>query len=79
MAVSNKILKIELDSSKCIRCCTHTFILKSLCGHPAIGAIKIVVDFLPKLMQDLSNIEYRAKLQLASHMAGVAFNISSLG
>ena len=30
-------------------------------------------------MNDLSNVDLRQKLQLASHMAGVAFNISSLG
>jgi alcohol dehydrogenase len=45
----------------------------------AMGSIKLVAKYLPKLMNDLKNIELRQKLQLASHMAGVAFNISQLG
>jgi len=45
----------------------------------AYGSIKLVAQYLPALMNDLSNVDLRQKLQLASHMAGVAFNISSLG
>ena len=45
----------------------------------AMGSIKLVAEYLPKLMGDLSNMVFRQKMQLASHMAGVAFNISQLG
>ena len=39
----------------------------------AKSAIRLVVDYLPKLLQELDNIQYREKLSLASLMAGLAF------
>lgn len=39
----------------------------------AKSAIRLVVDYLPKLLQELDNLQYREKLSLASLMAGLAF------
>jgi alcohol dehydrogenase len=45
----------------------------------ALGAIKLVAEWLPILMADLSNLDARLHIQTASHMAGIAFGISGLG
>jgi len=45
----------------------------------AYGVIETVAKWLPILMNDLSNLEARLQIQVASHMAGVAFSISGLG
>lgn len=45
----------------------------------AIGSIELVAKWLPILMADLQNLEARYNIQLASHMAGVAFGIAGLG
>lgn len=45
----------------------------------AFGAIKLVASNLPQLVGNLSDIERRRRIQLASHMAGVAFNVNGLG
>ena len=41
----------------------------------AIGVIAEVVEWLPKLMNNLSNLEARSRIQLASHMAGAALEL----
>ena len=45
----------------------------------AIGVIAEVAEWLPKLLDNLSNLEARSRIQLASHMAGAAFGIAGLG
>ena len=45
----------------------------------AIGSIQLVAKWLPILMADLYNLDARYNIQLASHMAGVAFGIAGLG
>lgn len=48
-------------------------------GAIAMGAIQTVAQWLPVLMNDLSNSEARLRMMTASHMAGVAFGIAGLG
>lgn len=45
----------------------------------ALGAIKLVSEYLPLVLAEPTNIGYRGKMHLASHMAGIAFGISGLG
>jgi alcohol dehydrogenase len=45
----------------------------------ALGAIKLVAEWLPTLMEDLSNLDARLHIMTASHMAGIAFGIAGLG
>lgn len=45
----------------------------------ALGAIKIVAEYLPLVLAEPANVEYRGQMQLASHMAGIAFGITGLG
>jgi alcohol dehydrogenase len=45
----------------------------------ALGAIKLVAQNLRKVMADPKDLEGRQNMHIASHMAGVAFNISPLG
>ena len=45
----------------------------------ALRAIRLVGEFLPKALDDLSNIDYRNGMMLASLHAGLAFSNASLG
>lgn len=45
----------------------------------ALSSIKLLYDNLLPCYNDLNNIEYRSNLQIASSMAGIAFNSSGLG
>ncbi len=45
----------------------------------ALESIKLVSNNLLKCYSDLNNLEYRNNLQIASCMAGIAFNSSGLG
>jgi len=45
----------------------------------ALGAIRIVATWLPRLMADLTHAEARRQMMVASHMAGAAFGQSGLG
>ncbi len=45
----------------------------------ALRAIRLVGEFLPKTLDDLSNIDYRNGMMLASLHAGLAFSNASLG
>jgi alcohol dehydrogenase len=45
----------------------------------ALNAINLVNDYLPKLIADQNNIEFREKIMLASMKAGLAFSNASLG
>jgi alcohol dehydrogenase class IV len=45
----------------------------------ALGAIKLVAQNLSSVLADPTNLELRQNMHVASHMAGVAFNISPLG
>lgn len=45
----------------------------------AIEGIKLVWNNLPKLLQDINNIELREKMMLGSMKAGLAFSNASLG
>lgn len=45
----------------------------------ALGAIKLVAEYLPRTLAEPTNVEYRSQMQFASHMAGIAFGISGLG
>eukprot|EP00747_Dinoflagellata_sp_TGD_P216758 gnl/TRDRNA2_/TRDRNA2_89253_c0_seq1.p1 gnl/TRDRNA2_/TRDRNA2_89253_c0~~gnl/TRDRNA2_/TRDRNA2_89253_c0_seq1.p1 ORF type:complete len:420 (+),score=90.45 gnl/TRDRNA2_/TRDRNA2_89253_c0_seq1:155-1414(+) len=45
----------------------------------AFGAIKLVAENLAAVLKDPTNVVLREKMHVASHMAGVAFNISNLG
>ncbi|NLK20269.1 MAG: iron-containing alcohol dehydrogenase [Synergistaceae bacterium] len=45
----------------------------------ALRAIQLVSEFLPKVLGDLSNLDYRTGMSLASMHAGLAFSNASLG
>jgi alcohol dehydrogenase class IV len=45
----------------------------------ALGAIKLVAQNLRPVLKDPTNLKLRENMHIASHMAGVAFNISPLG
>lgn len=45
----------------------------------ALGSIKLVARHLLHAVKDGSKVEHRSQMQLASHMAGVAFNMAGLG
>eukprot|EP00040_Diaphanoeca_grandis_P043675 m.9937 g.9937 ORF g.9937 m.9937 type:complete len:434 (-) comp8022_c0_seq1:750-2051(-) len=45
----------------------------------AIGAIKLVAENLLAVSKNRSDVKLRGNMHLASHMAGVAFNLSGLG
>lgn len=47
-------------------------------GH-ALSAIKRIVTFLPKLMNNLDSLEYRSEIMWSSLEAGLAFSNASLG
>ncbi|MED4888208.1 phosphonoacetaldehyde reductase [Lysinibacillus sp. FSL R7-0073] len=40
----------------------------------AVQAAKTIIDVLPKLMSDLSNLEFREQMLIASYRAGLAFS-----
>lgn len=44
----------------------------------ALQAIRMVGEWLPRVMDDPSDLEARAQMQLASHLAGVAFSSGPL-
>lgn len=45
----------------------------------ALGAIKLVAEYLPRVLAEPTNVDFRGQMQLASHMAGIAFGITGLG
>merc|ERR1712113_601288 len=45
----------------------------------AFGAIKLVAENLRAVLKNPKDVELRQNMHVASHMAGVAFGISSLG
>lgn len=45
----------------------------------AYGVIRTVAEWLPRLVDDLADLEARSQIQLASHMAGQAFGVAGLG
>eukprot|EP00947_MAST-08B_sp_MAST-8B-sp1_P001927 g1927.t1 len=45
----------------------------------ALGAIKIVARWLPRVMRDLKDLDARAQMQVGSYMAAAAFDSAQLG
>ncbi|MCC5953228.1 MAG: iron-containing alcohol dehydrogenase [Acidimicrobiia bacterium] len=48
------------------------------CDAVALGAIEMVAEWLPMVIDDPSNLEGRSQMLLASHMAGIAFSSGPL-
>lgn len=44
----------------------------------ALKAIALIFEYLPKVLEDEANLEYRSKLSLASYQAGIAINNASV-